>query len=147
MPASSLGKPPLPRLPRAFGWFIRLIPGVASYRSQLYHLLGEPEIGTLLSAAPQLGRMLRPLCLMLAIKPTPDLHPLVSSILRRPPRPRRRGLPPSHEPEPATVARCLGPPPAQTPANRTPAKARLGPPHPPPDPLSQALLLSLPKPA
>lgn len=62
MPASSSGKPPPPPLPRAFAWLIRLIPGVACARSQLKHLLTDPEMAELLTAAPQLGRLLRPLC-------------------------------------------------------------------------------------
>jgi hypothetical protein len=64
-----------PRLPRTFGWLVRVAPEAASYRSQLQHFLSDPEIATLLSAAPQTRRMLRPLCRMLAI-PEPKWEPI-----------------------------------------------------------------------
>lgn len=84
MPSASFPGSPLPRLPRAFGWLVRLVPVAACYRSQLLHLLSDPEFATLLPAAPQVGRILRPLCWMLAIrlpesleaiKPAPELLP------------------------------------------------------------------------
>jgi hypothetical protein len=59
---------PIPRLPRSFGWLVRLAPEAACYRSQLCHLLSDPEMAALLSAAPQTQRVLRPLCHMLAIR-------------------------------------------------------------------------------
>lgn len=68
MPNSSRRASQPPRLPRAFGWLVRLVTGVTCYRSQLQHLLSDPEIEALVSAAPQMGRMLRPLCHMLAIR-------------------------------------------------------------------------------
>src|SRR5574337_861240 len=60
-----------------FGWLIRL--GgyeAAGYGSQFQHLLSDPEMVALISAAPrQMGRLLRPLCWMLGIKPAPGLFP------------------------------------------------------------------------
>ena len=58
------------RLPRGIGWLIPLLPAVAAgYGSQLQHLLSQPEMKILLDAEPQAGRLLRPLCRMLAIPP------------------------------------------------------------------------------
>jgi hypothetical protein len=90
-------RPPSPyRLPRKFGLLIRLMPGSAAcFGSQLQHFLAEPETTALLEAAPQAGRLFRPLCRMLAIPVPPSL--------RLPPRPARatpaRATP--AQPEPA----------------------------------------------
>ena len=64
---------PQPRLPGGFGWLIRLVPGAAVYGSQLQYLLADPEMAALLTDVPQAGRILRPLCRMLAIRPGPEL--------------------------------------------------------------------------
>jgi hypothetical protein len=69
------------------------VPGTAVYAGQVQTFLADPEAAALLEAAPQAGRILRPLCRMLAI-PLPD-H------LRRPK--------PSPEPPPA-VADTASPP-------------------------------------
>jgi hypothetical protein len=60
-----------PRLPDTSGWLIRVVPGAAVYAGQVQTLLGDPETIALLEAAPQAGRILRPLCRMLAI-PLPE---------------------------------------------------------------------------
>ncbi|MBV8092351.1 MAG: hypothetical protein JO110_03775, partial [Acetobacteraceae bacterium] len=60
------GLPP-PRLPGGFGWLIRLVPGATVYGSQLQYLLADPEMAALVAEVPQAGRILRPLCRMLAI--------------------------------------------------------------------------------
>jgi hypothetical protein len=114
--------PRAPRLPNTFGWLIRLVPAAACSRSQLQHLLSDPEIAALLTAAPQIGRVLRPLCRALAIGPSPDLPPSLLS-----PSPR----PPTRERQPTNI---------QTPA--PPANPQITP-HPPPDPLQ----IPLPPPA
>ncbi len=77
------------RLPRGFAWLIRLVPEAAVYGSQVQHLLGDPELAALLAAEPKLGRILRPLCRMLAIRPGPDL-----------PAGLHRTEPPPHKPAP-----------------------------------------------
>ena len=64
---------PPPRLPGGFGWLIRLVPGSAAYGSQLQYLLADPELTALLADVPQAGRILRPLCQMLGIRPGPEL--------------------------------------------------------------------------
>ncbi len=87
-----------PRLPESRGWLLRLVPGTAVYAGQVQALLGDPQTAALLEAAPQAGRILRPLCRMLAI-PLPE-------ILRRPkpqpapPRDADTADPPA-EPQPA----------------------------------------------
>lgn len=57
-----------PSLPSDFGWLVRLLPETACYRSQLLHLMSDPEFPALLSRAPVVARMLRPLCHKLAIR-------------------------------------------------------------------------------
>ena len=62
-----------PRLPGGFGWLIRLSPAAACHGGQLQRLLADPEMAALLAATPRMGRLLRPLCRMLAVKPPPGL--------------------------------------------------------------------------
>ena len=66
-------RPQTHRLPRGFGWLLRLVPETAAYGGQVEHLLANPNMTALLAASPQAGRILRPLCHMLAIKPVPAL--------------------------------------------------------------------------
>jgi hypothetical protein len=84
---------PQPRLPRGFGWLLRLVPGSAVYGSQIEHWLADPELASLLKEAPQAGRILRPLCRMLAIQPGPALRLT-----------RRERLAPAATPDPAIPA-------------------------------------------
>lgn len=105
--AASPRKPrPAPlRLPRGFAWLVRLVPEAAAAAAQLRHLLADPEMVALLEAAPQAGRLLRPLCRMLGVRP--------------PPAPRR----------PARAAMPAGPPAArEPPTDAPPIRARAGPP-------------------
>jgi hypothetical protein len=76
------------RLPRRFGWLFRMLPEVAGdgyyvasyrarlapFRSQLRNLLSDPEMLALIEAAPQARRLLRSVCHLLAIAPTPALR-------------------------------------------------------------------------
>ena len=102
-------RPASQRLPRRFAWLLPLVPGeAAAYGSQLQHLLSDPEMAALIAAAPQAGRILRPLCRMLGVRPPPALLP-------PPPAPPTA---PSHAAAPA--ASRTAPPP--------------GPARPPPDP-------------
>jgi len=87
--------PPVPRLPRTFGWVNRRIPESDPPTGQLDALLREPATRDFVQAAPQAGRLLRPLCHALGIR-APDW-------LQRPRRPRKprptrppRPRPPSH---------------------------------------------------
>ncbi|HEX3347752.1 MAG TPA: hypothetical protein VHS58_06580, partial [Acetobacteraceae bacterium] len=80
---------PYERLPRRFGCLVALVPGDAvGFGLNLVQLLAEPEMQALLKAAPQLHRMLRPLCRMLAAQPSPELLPPLPPRVPKP-RPRR----------------------------------------------------------
>ncbi len=68
--------------PRDRAWLIRLVPEAAAGTSHLQLLLAEPEMAALIAAAPQTGRILRPLCHMLGVRPP--------AILALPPRPAPR---------------------------------------------------------
>lgn len=70
---------PQPRLPRTFGWLLSLVPEIACYRSQLQHLLSDPELTALQAAGPQFGRILHPLCHILAIR-LPKSPPLAGRV-------------------------------------------------------------------
>jgi hypothetical protein len=71
--------PPCPRrpgLPTGFAWLIRLVPyHAACIGGQVRYLLVKPEMAALFVAAPQVARIFRPLCRMLAVAPGPDLPP------------------------------------------------------------------------
>ncbi len=69
-PARAAPEPGTLRLPRERFWLIRLLPHqAAAYGSQLQALLADPRTAALLAAAPEAGRILRPLCRLLAIHP------------------------------------------------------------------------------
>jgi hypothetical protein len=79
--------PDLPRLPpQRSGWLVRLVPEphhLNAWRVPLDELLADPEMVALAAAAPQqAGRIVRPMCRMLGVKPPPYLQ------LPRPRRPR-----------------------------------------------------------
>jgi hypothetical protein len=80
-------------LPKKFGWLIQFVPyEAACFGSQLQHQFSQPEMMALIEAAPQAaGRILRPLCWMLAIPLPPNL--------RLPPRPRKPRPPRQPRPE------------------------------------------------
>jgi len=81
-PALAADRPRLP--PQRFGWLIRTVPEkhlLAFWRGPLEELLADPETIALAAAGPRAGRLLRPLCAMLAVD-LPDY-------LKLPPRPRR----------------------------------------------------------
>jgi hypothetical protein len=98
-------KPPRQRerlLPREFGWLIRFVPyEAACFGSQLQHQLSRPEMVALIEAAPQAGRILRPLCWMLAIPLPPILR-----LPPRPPKPKLRQPTPEQSPK---AERASGP--------------------------------------
>ncbi|HQT87462.1 MAG TPA: hypothetical protein PK677_02780 [Acidiphilium sp.] len=86
--ASQNTKAAAPRreLLRRKGWLFLLLPGyqVAGARSQLMHLLDDPDLISLLSENPSLGRVLRPICHMLRIS-----LPLHLKLERKPQKPRK----------------------------------------------------------
>ena len=70
-------------LSQRFGWVIHAVSWFVNVRHfELKEMLEDPEAAALVAAAPELGRVLRPLCQMLAV-PVPDW-------LRLPRRARRR---------------------------------------------------------
>jgi len=115
--------PPAPRLPRGFVWVPRLVPEANGYASQLQHLLADPAMVALLAAAPQAGRILRPLCRMLGIRPPPGLlgsspapaSPRPGATAPSPPPPRRPP-PPAPADVPSPALRICGPPRSPRPA-------------------------------
>ncbi len=65
-----------PGLPTSFAWLIRLVPyHAACIGGQVRYLLVKPEMAALFIAAPQVARIFRPLCRMLAVAPGLDLPP------------------------------------------------------------------------
>ncbi len=89
-------------LPTGTAWLIRLIQPTAQFAPGIALFLARPETLALVQAAPQAGRLLRPLCRMLAI-PTPDY-------LRLPARPRRPPTPPPQPPKAPVPPRTSAPP-------------------------------------
>ena len=82
-----LAPKPVLRLPSKFGWVTNLLGADAVYfRNQLEEMLHkDPELAALIAAEPAAGRILRPLCRLLAI-------PLIPA-LRLPPRPAPKPRP------------------------------------------------------
>ena len=99
-PADSQGPSPARprlRLPRRRGWLAATDHNLRNVAGQLAALLDRPDAAEFLHAAPQLGRVLRPICHMLGIDPPPALR-----LPPRPPSPPRpaRPKPPRAVPEP-----------------------------------------------
>jgi hypothetical protein len=102
-------KPPPPdQLPKEFGWLLKLVPDAAGYRSQLEHLLHDPDMAALLAAAPaSLRRPVRSICWMLAIPPPPVLAPPRKPRKPRPETPAAAADPPKPRPQPPAWLRGL----------------------------------------
>ena len=78
-------RPPNP-LPRKSGWLLKAAYEpwqLNAYRPQLQAFLADPELASLAAEAPQVGRLLRPLCHMLH-----EPLPLWLQLPKRPRRPR-----------------------------------------------------------
>ena len=91
-PAQSRQRAPKPYFPAGRAWLAGSTDHhVRGHASQLEHLLNHPDMPAFLTAAPQAGRILRPLCHMLGIHMPPPL--LLSP---RPPRGSRRGALPAN---------------------------------------------------
>ncbi len=105
-------QPPPLRLPRGFAWLVRRVPQAAAAASQLQHLLADPAMADLLASAPQAGRLLRPLCQMLGVRPPsalgrpPPLRPAPPSRPAVHPRP----TPPAAQPRRLTPPATCPPP-------------------------------------
>jgi len=114
------------RLPRSHTWLIRLLPGEAAcFGGQLQALLADPAMAALLAAAPEAGRILRPLCRLLAIAPEGMLAlPSAAGKPAPKPRPAKPAPPPESGPTLAQMWAAL--------TNQTPAAAPDPPPRKPP---------------
>ncbi len=88
-------RPKLPRLPRAFAWVNLRIPESGPPAGYLHALLHEreAELRAFVADAPQAGRVLRPLCRALGLRPP--------SWLALPPRPRKPRPPTPRCPRPS----------------------------------------------
>ena len=113
VPRLQAPRPRPPGLPQGFAWLARLAPSILPLRSQVCHLLGDPELAALLAAAPQAGRILRPLCRMLGIEAGPEF-------------PRALFAPPDPPPSPAVALLASESPatPSPTPQPQPPAPSR-----------------------
>ena len=80
------------KMPAQKGWLLQTFPGhhIPYVRGQLISFLADPDVSRLHGENPSIGRVLRPLCHMLAI-PLPDYLKLERK--PRPPRPQ-----PAHKP-------------------------------------------------
>ena len=86
---------------RRFGWVIYAVSWFVNMRHfELKEMLEEPATEALVASAPELGRVLRPLCQMVAVKPP--------AWLRLPRRPRRRAAKPPVPPPPDCVLNAPG---------------------------------------
>jgi hypothetical protein len=83
-----------PKLPTGFGWLLKRA-RVAFGRSQMQHLLAQPDMQELIAAVPPIVRHLRPVCRMLGVRVPPGLFPPRRKSRRPPPKaeaptPRKR---------------------------------------------------------
>ena len=110
-PASGAPRPErskAPYYPAAPGWLLRLVQPTGQYIMQVELFLARPETRALLAAAPQAGRILRPLCRAMLI-PLPDHLRLPARPKPAPkPRPRRVTIRPA-PPEPYPPGREIQP--------------------------------------
>ena len=88
----------LRRTPQGHAWLLGLHQPFAQFIPRIELLLADPDIIALCAAAPQAGRLLRPLCRMFAITPPPHIA--------RPPAPRkpRPKKPKAQKPQPPPFA-------------------------------------------
>ncbi len=107
------------KMPAQKGWLLQTFPGhhIPYVRGQLISFLADPDVSRLHGENPSIGRVLRPLCHMLAI-PLPDYLKLERK--PRPPRPQPAHKPArrSEKPEPSFYEYMLqkypAPPPRPT---------------------------------
>ena len=100
-------KPDTLRLPQDRGWLFGMLPTMtaALHRIRLEALLADPQTAALLAAAPEAGRILRPLCHLLGVHPTGALV-LPSQAGKPPPGPRFVKPPPPPPPLSAIAEVC-----------------------------------------
>jgi hypothetical protein len=104
-----LRKPARPLIPSRRGWLRHLLPThyLAPPRAAMIELLASSEMSALINANPRIGRVLRPLCHMLAVPLPAELRlPSRPPITKPSPATKRRGrrkhppAPPSFAPSP-----------------------------------------------
>jgi hypothetical protein len=79
------------RMPRIPGWLNWVAPGIGYLKEQLLAAIEDPELAWMLTASPEMRRMLRSLCRMMGIE--------IPDCLKPPPR-----VPRAPEPVPAEAA-------------------------------------------
>ena len=85
------------RLPRGFAWLNHRAPEIAPAAGMLDLLVQEPELRRFATEVPRAGRLLRPLCHALGIRPPAELRLPPRPRKPRPPNPRaERPLPLTH---------------------------------------------------
>jgi len=97
-----------PRLPARRAWLLRDVQPAANFGTQLQHILTHPDFPAFLAAAPQAGRILRPLCRMLGADP-PEILRLPPPPLKPPPAKPPARTPPEPDPPPAAPPAGLCP--------------------------------------
>jgi hypothetical protein len=98
---------PHPHLRANPAWLVAMVRETAPMASQLQHLLAHPDIADFLAAAPQAGRILRPLCHMLGLPRPPQTRPPAPTVGWAQPTtaPAPAVCPPSHASPPARALR------------------------------------------
>ena len=89
------------RTPQGHAWLIRLHQPLAQFAPRIQLLLDDPEFIALCAAAPQAGRLLRPLCRMFAIAPPAHIATPPRSAPPRQPRLPKPQPPPFAEHSPS----------------------------------------------
>ncbi|WP_287835021.1 hypothetical protein, partial [Acidiphilium sp.] len=99
-PKSRPARPRAPDLPRRRGWILAPLPEAAGIAGRLRALLEDPATIALIGTDPRFGRLLRPLCRTLGLRPPPCLRSAPPAPKPRPPRrPRvRHPLAPANDP-------------------------------------------------
>jgi hypothetical protein len=98
---------PHPHLPANPAWLVAMVRETAPMATQLQHLLAHPDMAAFLAAAPQAGRILRPLCHMLGLPRPPQTRPPAPTVGWAQPTtaPAPAVCPPSHASPPARALR------------------------------------------
>ena len=125
--------PEKPRFPRSFAWLLHRTTGMGFGRSQLTHLLHQPDMAELIAAAPPIAHHLRPICRMLGVKPPPGLFPPRRprwKPAQKPAPPAARRRKPSRRPAPSLPPPASSPRPRRNALPRKPPATACGPPRP-----------------
>jgi len=72
-------------LPQHFRWLVNMVPETERFGAELCWLLQRLEMEQLIDVAPEVGRILRPLCRMLGVEPTVALRSPVRAMVQSAP--------------------------------------------------------------